>query len=469
MAAIHPTPRNREAPFGIEELFFSTTDTKGRIRSGNAVFTRTAGYTREEMVGQPHNLIRHPDMPRVVFRLLWEHLDRGEPFAGYVKNLAKDGSFYWVMALVVPTDEGHLSVRLKPTTSSFAAIEELYRQLRSIEDEIESSAERGAKRAAMDASEGGLQDRLGDLGFDDYRGFMRSALSAEVAAREAVLHTDRAQSRLAGVGSGALRAALEACETVSTWLSELVGDLARYRALQEAMSQRSASLGGLADSSRVFALNATLAAGRLGPEGAALNEVASLLRQSFDALDGRINDLTEVITPTVGLLADLDAQVAASKLQTEMAAVFLYEMVAAGPTEDAIADLAVLTGALSGSVSELLRTLESLASHVRAIGQRSAGIVRQLEAVGALEVNGRIEAARLHDDGGVAELLLTIRDRVGTAREQLRRADADGDVVIRRDALAVVGDELARIRRAVADLCDGSRDDAGVTLSAPSG
>jgi PAS domain S-box-containing protein len=103
-----------ERAFGAGELFFSATDRKGIIRAGNDVFVRVSAYERDELIGRPHNIIRHMDTPRCVFKLLWEYLERREPIAAYVKNRAKDGGYYWVLAVVVPAGDGYLSVRVKP-------------------------------------------------------------------------------------------------------------------------------------------------------------------------------------------------------------------------------------------------------------------------------------------------------------------------------------------------------------------
>ncbi len=88
----------REAKFEIDELFFSITDQASTILSGNEVFVRISGYKKEELLGQFHNIIRHPDMPRVVFKMLWDHLKRDKPVVAYVKNKTKDGGYYWVLA-----------------------------------------------------------------------------------------------------------------------------------------------------------------------------------------------------------------------------------------------------------------------------------------------------------------------------------------------------------------------------------
>ena len=165
-----------EASFGFEELFFSRTDEKGLILSGNSVFQRISGYKWEELRRKPHNLIRHPDMPKAVFWLLWDTIKKGAPIGAYVKNKAKDGRYYWVFAIVTPIDEEFLSVRLKPSSSLFKLVEKEYASIRSLE--IES-------RLKADESATIFLSRLQELGFRDYSTFMSAALSQEIAARNA--------------------------------------------------------------------------------------------------------------------------------------------------------------------------------------------------------------------------------------------------------------------------------------------
>ena len=116
----------------------SSTDLKGRILYGNPAFVDVSGYTREELLGQPHNLIRHPDMPEEAFRDLWATIEQGRPWSGVVKNRRKNGDHYWVYANVTPLLEdgrpvGYLSVRTRPTREQVAQAERLYAALR--EDE----------------------------------------------------------------------------------------------------------------------------------------------------------------------------------------------------------------------------------------------------------------------------------------------------------------------------------------------
>ena len=114
------------------DFIVSMTDLKGRITYGNRIFIEFSGYTSEELIGTQHNIIRHPDMPRAVFQLLWDKIKGGNECFAYVKNMSKDGGFYWVFANVTPTFDpkgnitGYLSVRRKPKMSGIQTVTELY-------------------------------------------------------------------------------------------------------------------------------------------------------------------------------------------------------------------------------------------------------------------------------------------------------------------------------------------------------
>ncbi|GIX23468.1 MAG: methyl-accepting chemotaxis protein [Caldimonas sp.] len=127
---------DREYPIAPGETLVSTTDLQGRILYCNPAFIEVSGYTREELLGQPHNLIRHPDMPEEAFRDLWATIQSGLPWRAMVKNRRKDGSYYWVMANVTPLMEagrpvGYMSVRTVPTREQVRQAEALYAQMRA--------------------------------------------------------------------------------------------------------------------------------------------------------------------------------------------------------------------------------------------------------------------------------------------------------------------------------------------------
>lgn len=117
-----------------DQYLISKTDKKGRITYANPAFIEISGFTRDELIGKPHNLIRHPDMPAAAFKDLWDTLQAGRPWMGIVKNRRKDGGFYWVLANVTPITEGeeitgYASVRIRPTREQIEEAEDLYRRI----------------------------------------------------------------------------------------------------------------------------------------------------------------------------------------------------------------------------------------------------------------------------------------------------------------------------------------------------
>lgn len=135
MTSFRITPNAHEKVMQEGDLIVSKTDVKGRITYGNRIFHDYSGFTELELLGKQHNIIRHPDMPRAVFKLLWDHLELGQEVFAFVKNISKDGSFYWVFANITPSYDaqgtllGHFSVRRKPNPKAVAIVDPIYRQM----------------------------------------------------------------------------------------------------------------------------------------------------------------------------------------------------------------------------------------------------------------------------------------------------------------------------------------------------
>lgn len=128
-----------ELKFLETEIIVSKTDTKGKITYGNELFLKLAGYKESDIIGQPHNIVRHPDMPKVIFKLLWDYLQDKKEIYAYVVNKSKNGDYYWVLANVTPSYDnahkviGYYSVRRKPTQEALSIIKPLYKKLLSAE------------------------------------------------------------------------------------------------------------------------------------------------------------------------------------------------------------------------------------------------------------------------------------------------------------------------------------------------
>ncbi len=163
-------PTGVERRFRDSDIIVTKTDPKGRITYANDIFLAVSGFREEEVIGQPHSLVRHPDMPRCVFQLLWETIQKGEELFALVVNLCKNGDHYWVLAHVTPTADGsgkvlgyHSNRRTAPR-AAVDAITSLYAELRGIEHGHED------RRRGLEASRARLDSFLREKGvsFNEY-------------------------------------------------------------------------------------------------------------------------------------------------------------------------------------------------------------------------------------------------------------------------------------------------------------
>lgn len=125
---------DREVPYPDGRLIVSRTDIGGIITHCNAAFIEMSGYAQHELIGAPHSILRHPDMPAAAFKGLWADVEAGRIWHGYVKNLRKDGAYYWVFATVIPNVRdgkvvGYTSVRRKPSRRKVEAAQQVYARL----------------------------------------------------------------------------------------------------------------------------------------------------------------------------------------------------------------------------------------------------------------------------------------------------------------------------------------------------
>ncbi len=428
---------NRERRFDIDELFFSRTDRKGIIRSGNEVFVRVSGYPRDELVGQAHNMVRHPDMPRALFRVFWERLQAGAGVTAYVKNRAEDGSYYWVLATADAVGDGFVSVRTKPASPLFATAKAMYADVLAVEKQVEGGDVR-RRKAAIDAGVERLNELLAAAGYEDYHAFIRAALPAEDDARQALLGAS-VRERLGTPPPGADRAlagVLAACCGTQEVLDDVASKLEGYAVMHDTLAPKSAYVNELADNIRLFSLNALLGATRLGSRGAALGAVAEIMRARSHTAGPVTDALGADIASAVNVLEALDYRVALSRLQSEMMMVFVRELISRADRDgDAATDLQVLASGLDAGVRRLAASLEELGRYLKGITHHAGRLRSELNLLSRLEVNGRIEAARLTDAGSVLDLFETIGRQVTTAHEQLADFKTDSARAAEEDAL----------------------------------
>lgn len=134
MAITRPEPIDEEVLFDGRSLI-SETDLKGVITFVNRKFVEMTGYSKEEAVGQPHNILRHPDMPKAAYEQMWKLIKQGSTWEGYVKNLRKDGKYYWVVVTIVPKKDeegsviGYIASRKMPDRTRLASIIKQYKEM----------------------------------------------------------------------------------------------------------------------------------------------------------------------------------------------------------------------------------------------------------------------------------------------------------------------------------------------------
>lgn len=416
---------DQERLFQIEELFFSITDKKGVISFANDIFTRISAYAETELLHQPHNIIRHPDIPRAVFFVLWDFLKKDKAVAAYVKNRAKDGCYYWVMALVFPCAQGYISIRLKPGSPIFETIQRQYADVLAYERE--QMARQGRNQGMM-AAVALLQDRLATEGFESYDQFMWVALESEMRNREQALIKAgyTRQGGDAGVPENLLQ--------YEDRLSRLFEKLSGLKQLHEQLIQHSEYLLQLSWSIRVLALNAQIGTARLEDgEGDALSAVAGQMGDQSMGGAALLSALQDHVSELSRLLHQMNFDIIIAKLQVEMSACFIGGLHA----EEGVNYAAEM------SVADVIKTLQevyepNLVTIAQAVGripdslndlrQRMSAIGRFLYVLRFVYITGKIEVARLADAGEFANTFNELIREVGEADKRLKELSAAVEV-----------------------------------------
>jgi aerotaxis receptor len=418
------SPVDRERPFGIDELFFSTTDRRGVILSGNDVFVRVSGYDLAGLIGKPHNIIRHPDMPRAVFHLLWDYLNRNAPFAGYVKNMAADGAYYWVLALVVPVKEGFLSVRFKPGSAFFTTVKDLYPQLLATEGAAGTDAE--GRRRGMEEAGAQLATALKGLGFASYDHFMQAVLAGELSERAARRRSAaRREPQRGDEGAEWLDDLLEACEEVDTRLGALFANVEDFLGGVKTLDGKATFLLDLSLNVHLVALNALISSCRVGGEGSqGLAAVAqNLATQSHDSMQ-TIDEMTGQLHVLTSALRDIAFNVSAATLQVEMTAFFLHELRGAAATSGRAARDAGRIVALAQSIADssalLAKALPKAQNAVPLLSRLQDRLTADLQRLSYLHILGKIQAGSVDSGGDFLELLERVSSQLTAATENRR-------------------------------------------------
>ncbi|MEM9645309.1 MAG: PAS domain-containing protein [Planctomycetota bacterium] len=453
-----PVCLDREREFRIEELFFSTTDPRGVIQSGNDVFVRVSGYEEAELLGMPHSKIRHPDMPASVFRVFWDMLQSDKSIAAYVKNRAKDGEYYWVMAVATPVQGGYLSVRLKPSSPQLATVSEMY--ARVLADE-EAAAEEGlSKEGIVEVGLASLTKEIESLGFSDYVAFMQHSLAAESVSRQQQL-PDSVPDRNASMPHA--NEQVEARRILSDiefnnakcdeCLVEMLGAISSLEHSNKNFLDACESMSEQSDMISVVALNSNVSATTRTLE-AISGELAAAEKDNRELLTRMVVSVDQVSQS----LSGLSFNISVAALQSEIGSHFLQEIQASDATP-AVDNLITLLAETDARLQTLFEQLTHAGDWFRDLASLTDNLHRNAKTLRFIRMAGVTEATQLPPGHAFAGLFDEVNANIMATTEictTLRDEIQDSQSVIRSLAAtkSKLNDRLDQIRSQVPKLKD---------------
>jgi PAS domain S-box-containing protein len=457
---------NREVPFPDEALLVSQTDTGGRITFANDAFVAISGFARDELLGSPHNLVRHPHMPVEAFQDLWTTVKSSRPWEGLVKNRAKSGDFYWVRANVTPVVEdgalkGFISIRTRPERAEVAEAEAAYaafREKRARGMRIkEGAVVHGGLRAGIRRITSGIGSsiavNLGVFFFATASSIVAGTYGVSPTVRASVLLVlgllvagsvtlsmrrmqqafRRIDEQFGALARGDLRQVIEPVaihelRAISGFLRSLRAKLA-YSDVMRVQSGREATLGRLA-TVRQMAAKVELAA----------NQSAEEVALTTGQMTGNATDMAEAATE-VSARAGSAAKAASEALANAQAVAAATEELTASIREisSQTTHANQLTREAVDETDAAKQTITQLRAEVERIGHIATLIADIAGQTNLLALNATIEAARAGDAGkGFAVVANEVKALAG----QTAKATKD------------IGDQIAQIQHATTQTVD---------------
>ncbi|MEO1306797.1 MAG: chemotaxis protein [Pseudomonadota bacterium] len=362
------------------------------IESCNHTLKRISAHEYTDLLGAPHKVVRHPDMPKGAFYLVWDRLKKGKVTGAFVKNLAKDGLYYWVFALMSPLPNGYLSVCLNASSELFLQVEKIYAKLREEEQ---------AGKLTPEASSNRFLEALQEMGYPSYNAFMAQGLRQEMDAREIALG-----SRVTPTGKN---------------FDSMIETFALIRQETTLLSQTFAVVQAIPQNMRILASQLEALGGPISAISSNYGDISKKFiewMKSFSGDTGHSFDQTRDIIDRGLFLLN------ASLLQDEMQTQFQQERRDLDKINGA-AEIKILKELTSKFKDEAREGLRQIAQQAGQFTAAVGHMKRQVMGLSSTRMMCKIEGARLGREAeGLAEIINQL-DRFQTEIEQ-RLSKIDG-------------------------------------------
>ncbi len=416
-------PTGTAQSFAINETFFSLTDPKGIIIAGNDVFARTSGYLIDELLGAPHNIIRHPDMPRCVFSMLWENCSNNKPFAGYVKNHAQNGNHYWVFAIIEPLEQEILSIRIKPSCQTLETVEALYSRLIDLEEEHIAAGH--SPREATAVSQAELQREISQLGFDSYTSISQHFLNLEIKSRDKI-STDTAQrlypQRLRPDSDPILQETFESTLSSYQVLGNTFSNLDKFLSTSTDMRKGRLALIDSAEHFRHYALNTNIASAPLGDLGATIGTITEFLHNQAQSFSRNALQIDKTTIDTAHIVSEIVSRLASARVQLEMLLTFMEERThkESSENQEQLSKMTVsLQTAIRRTLASAIKSAEQLCLYLPELKRKKEELLKTIVSFNAAQTSGMIECARIPQAQSLADMFLEFGHRIQQAKEEI--------------------------------------------------
>ncbi|WP_408098044.1 PAS domain-containing protein [Peredibacter sp. HCB2-198] len=399
-----PIPVPKEVPFEAEELFFSTTDLRGIIQFGNDVFIRISGYPSETILGAPHNIIRHPDMPKSVFKLFWDTLKANKPIGAYVKNMAADGRYYWVFAFAFPVNGGYLSIRFKPSSKVFDRVQEIYAHVLAHE-----------KETSMDDAAPLLHELIRKEGFRDYEDFMVQATILELSSRDKTLKASKETIS----NDHVIQDISEVTSKTATSLDQNFAKISAYQKSNEVFINSVNMLENEFNKLKFLSINMKILAGNFGDEAVTLGVISEEFSNLATKIEEQLTSFSSFVHELQNAIKHCSLHLAALKTQMIMVDFFVKESInKLSTSENAFAGMLqnreVFTSLFTHSIKTLAHELEVLQNRLNSITTQIKDIQKFISGLEVIKQIGAIESARTDEVKKSFDYYLTEMDSFTT-------------------------------------------------------